>query len=104
MLRPPLGPLTVFVHGLGLAPDSARFVVRAGMDTTVAFPLHDQAAALAPVIVSSSRTERRIEDEPLRVEVLAGEDVGEKTQMRPADLRVLLSGGSVLFNTGRSPA
>lgn len=46
---------------------------------------------LAPVVVTSTRGEQRIEDEPVRVEVLAGEDVGEKTEMRPADIRMLLS-------------
>lgn len=90
-LHPPAGPLIVTVRRLGLAPDSARLEVRTGMDTTLTFLMREQAAGLAPVIVSSTRTERRVEDEPLRVEVLAGEDVGEKTQMRPADLRVLLT-------------
>lgn len=90
-LHPAPGPLTITVRRLGLAPDSARVEVRAGMDTTIALVLREQAAALASVIISSTRTERRVEDEPLRVEVLAGEDVGEKTQMRPADLRVLLT-------------
>jgi iron complex outermembrane receptor protein len=61
------------------------------MDTTIVFLLRERAAAMTGVVVTSTRTERRVEDEPLRVEVLAGEDVGEKTQMRPADLRVLLT-------------
>ena len=90
-LHPAPGPLTVTVRRLGLAPDSARLEIRAGTDTTIAFVLREQAAALATVMVSSTRTERRVEDEPLRVEVLAGEDVAEKTLMRPADLRVLLT-------------
>ena len=42
-------------------------------------------------MVSTTRTPPRLEDEPERVEVLAGEDVSEKSQMRPSDLKVLLS-------------
>ncbi|MDB4885562.1 MAG: TonB-dependent receptor plug, partial [Gemmatimonadetes bacterium] len=91
LLRPAAGAVTVTVRRLGLAPDSARFEARAGMDTTISFVLRAQAAVIAPIVVSSTRTERRVEDEPLRVEVLAGEDIGEKTEMRPADLRVLLT-------------
>jgi outer membrane receptor for ferrienterochelin and colicins len=46
---------------------------------------------LAPVIVGASRVERRVQDEPERVEVLSGEDVGEKTVMHPASPVTLLS-------------
>jgi outer membrane receptor for ferrienterochelin and colicins len=90
-LRPRPGPVTVAVRRLGLMPDSARVDARGGMDTTLVFVLRPRATVIAPVIVSSTRTERRVEDEPLRVEVLAGEDIREKTEMRPADLRVLLT-------------
>ncbi len=85
------GRSLVSVRRLGYAADTAGLMLRAGLDTTLFFALRQQAAVIAPVFVSSARTERRVEDEPLRIEVLAGEDVGEKTQMRPADLRLLLT-------------
>jgi outer membrane receptor for ferrienterochelin and colicins len=91
VLRLPAGPAIVRVRRLGIAPDSARLDLRPGADTSVTFLLREQAASLALVVISSTRVERRVEDEPLRVEVLAGEDVAEKTQMRPADLRLLLT-------------
>src|SRR5881628_217123 len=47
VLHPEPGPLTITVRRLGLAPDSSRFEVRAGMDTTIAFVLREQAAAMA---------------------------------------------------------
>ena len=87
----PAGAALIHARRIGYAPDSVRVVLRAGLDTTIALVLRAQASAIAPVVVSATRAERRVEDEPLRVEVLAGEDVGEKTQMRPADLRVLLT-------------
>lgn len=85
------GIVVIGARRIGLAPDSIRLALRAGADTTIALMLREQAAVIASVIVSSTRTDRRVEDEPLRVEVLAGEDVGEKTQMRPADIRSLLA-------------
>lgn len=85
------GVVVISARRIGLAPDSIRLTLRAGGDTTVALMLSEQAAVIAPVIVSSTRADRRVEDEPLRVEVLSGEDVGEKTQMRPADIRSLLA-------------
>ena len=88
-LRP--GTVIIVARRIGFATDSLRILLLAGRDTTVALVLAEQAASIAPVFVSSTRSERRVEDEPLRIEVLAGEDVAEKTQMRPADLRVLLT-------------
>ena len=91
VLRLPAGSTSIIARRIGFAPDTLRITLAAGTDTTVGVQLVARAASIAPVIVSSTRTERRVEDEPLRIEVLAGEDVGEKTQMHPADLRVLLT-------------
>jgi iron complex outermembrane receptor protein len=80
------------VRRIGFAPDTLRLVVRSGEDTTVTAELTEQAATtISPIVVTSTRAERRLEEEPLRIEVLAGEDVREKTEMHPADLRTLLS-------------
>ena len=103
-LRVPAGLAVVHARRIGLAPDSVRVDLREGTDTTIALFLHEQAASIAPIVVSSTRTERRVEEEPLRVEVLAGEDVGEKTQMRPADLRLLLTEMSGVRVQATSPA
>lgn len=85
------GPALVVASKIGFRPDSATLVVRAGLDTSLVMHLTEQAQLVAPVVVTSTRTPRRLEDEPLRVEVLAGDDVGEKSEMRPADTRTLLS-------------
>lgn len=91
LLRLPPGSAIVTVRRLGFVPDSARVELREASDTTLRFILRERAPTINPVVITSTRTERRVEDEPLRIEVLAGEDVGEKTQMRPADLRLLLT-------------
>lgn len=85
------GPHTLIVRKVGFQPDTMHLALPPGRDTTIVVALVEQAAELAPIIVSATRTERRLEDEPERVEVLAGEDVAEKAEMRPGDLRVLLT-------------
>ncbi len=85
------GTVVIRARRIGLAPDSVSLSLSAGADTSIVLLLREQAAVIAPIIVSSTRTERRVEEEPLRVEVLAGEDIGEKTEMHPADIRTLLT-------------
>ncbi len=86
-----LNEAVLVARRIGFLPESLTIRLRPGLDTTLSLTLRERAAVIAPVIVSSTRTERRVEAEPLRVEVLAGEDVGEKTQMHPGDLRALLT-------------
>lgn len=43
------------------------------------------------VVVTATRTDRRIEDEPLRVEVVPAEEVQEKIMMTPGDVSMLLN-------------
>lgn len=82
---------TMVVTKIGFRPESTVLTARAGLDTSIVVRLAERAATVAPVFVTSTRTERRLEEEPLRIEVLAGDDVGEKSEMRPADTRTLLS-------------
>ena len=50
-----------------------------------------QSEIAETVIVSATRAERRIEDEPLRVEVVPEEEVQEKIVMTPGDVSMLLA-------------
>lgn len=43
------------------------------------------------VVVSSTRTDQRVEDSPLRVEVVPSEEVQEKIMMTPGDVSMLLA-------------
>lgn len=103
-LRLRSGVVTLVARRLGYLPDSLRLILRDGADTLVTFVLGARIAVVAPVIVSSTRAERRVEEEPLRVEVLSGEDVAEKTLMRPADIRSLVSEMSGVRVQTTSPA
>ncbi|HRN52018.1 MAG TPA: TonB-dependent receptor, partial [Gemmatimonadaceae bacterium] len=57
-------------------PDSARM---------------DSARTVSAVRVQATRGDRRVEDEPLRVEVLGEEEVEEKLLMTPGDISMLLN-------------
>jgi iron complex outermembrane receptor protein len=48
-------------------------------------------AELEPVIVSTTRAERRLEDEPAHVEVLAGGEVAEMAEVKPGDVSQMVS-------------
>ena len=103
-LRLPAGPATVVVLRLGYQPDTLQLVLRAGADTLVTVSLRERPAEVEEVIVTAARTARRLEDEPERVEVIAGPDIFEKTQIRPGDLTQLLTEMSGVRVQSTSPA
>lgn len=98
----PAGPTTAIVTRLGFVPDT--LALASGADTTLTVELQSVAASISPVVVMSTRTPRRIEEEPLRVEVLSGDDVSEKNEMRPGDLSSLLHEMSGVRMQVTSPA
>ncbi|RNI24058.1 TonB-dependent receptor [Rufibacter latericius] len=46
---------------------------------------------LEEVVVSSTRSSRTIEDVPTRIEAITAEELGEKANMKPGDIRMLLT-------------
>src|SRR5262249_2551567 len=77
------GPHLITVVRLGYGRDTLHVRLTAATDTTLTAVMREAAIEVAPVVVSSTRTERRLEDEPERVEVLAGGEVGEEAPTRP---------------------
>lgn len=53
--------------------------------------LKASAHEIEEVVVTSTRSSRTIADLPTRVEVIAGEELQEKANMKPGDIRMLLS-------------
>ena len=88
---------------LGFAPESLAVQLRAGSDTTLTMYL-TSTAEISSVLVSATRSERRIEDEPLRVEVLSQEEVEEKLRMTPGDITMMLNESSGLRVQTTSPS
>ena len=46
---------------------------------------------MSEVVITSTRSSRTIEDIPTRVEFIAGEELSEKGNMKPGDIRMLLN-------------
>jgi len=104
VLRVPPGERVLVTMRLGFRPDTLRVPVRAGQDTLVVVQLAEQEAELSPVVVSATRSERRVEDTPLRVEVIDEEEVAEKVAMTPGDVAMMLNETSGLRVQTTNPA
>jgi len=74
-----------------LAPTTVTFQLRSGESRTIVVELEPQSAIEEQVTVSATRTDRRLEDEPMRVEVLAREEIEEKMMMTPGDIVMTLN-------------
>jgi len=55
------------------------------------FELHHAHEELDEITITSTRSSRTIEDIPTRVEFIAGEELAEKGNMKPGDIRMLLN-------------
>lgn len=84
------GEHVIEVDRIGFAPATVR-VVLAARDTTVVVRLEEVAIETEGLVVTSGRTERRIEEEPLRIEAVSREEVEEKLLMTPGDIAMLLN-------------
>ncbi|HEU0301526.1 MAG TPA: TonB-dependent receptor [Longimicrobium sp.] len=91
------GRYRVDVSYAGMPPETRVITVRA--DTSLIVVLRADAledhghdmGELETVIVTATRSEQRIEDAPVRVEVLAREEVEEKMMMTPGDVAMMLN-------------
>ena len=104
VLRLTPGPHWLHARRVGFRPDSVQLTVQASIDTTVVISLSEQVAELSGVVVSATRSGRRIEDEPLRVEVLEQEEVEEKLLMTPGDITMMLNESAGLRVQTTSPS
>ena len=91
ILRVAPGRRMVGASRIGFRPESLLVTLRAGADTAVTFALVERIAELEGIVVSSTRSDRRVEDTPLRVEIVDEEEVAEKTAMRPGSVAMLLA-------------
>lgn len=57
----------------------------------VTYYLHQAHEEMEEVVITSTRSSRTIEDIPTRVEFIAGEELAEKGNMKPGDIRMLLN-------------
>lgn len=89
--RLPRGEYSIETRHIGFADARRALLIATSRDTTLVIELQEQAIEAEEIVVSSTRTERRIEDEPLRIEVVTREEVEEKLLMTPGDIAMLLN-------------
>lgn len=87
----PAGAVEITVIKAGFAPVTASVNLTAGQTQQVLVELEEALELEEEVIVTATRTETRLEDQPMRVEVVPGEEVQEKIMMTPGDVSMLLN-------------
>jgi iron complex outermembrane receptor protein len=98
------GRWLVTVEAPGWATDRAVLVVGAGGAARLEVALDAEAIEEEGIIVEATRGQRRIEDEPLRVEVIAREEIEEKMLMTPGSIAMLLNESTGLRVQETTPA
>lgn len=84
---------TLMVSAVGY--ETASFPLSTTADTLV-FRLHSQDASLDEVTVTATRTNSRIEDLPIKVEVLGQEDMDEESAVVPGNVSSILGDISII--------
>ena len=98
------GEHTVSVVKIGLRAVELSVRLSAGQDTLLAVRMVEEAIETEAIVVTSARIERRIEDEPIRIEVIGREEIEEKLLMTPGDISMLLNETSGLRVQPTAPA
>ncbi len=85
------GTIEIVAVKEGFAPLTTAVTVAAGQQQSVEIELQKIPSVQETVTVSATRTDRGIEDQPMRVEVLDAEEIDEKSMMTPGDIVMLLN-------------
>ena len=75
----------------GFVPTTTMVTVQPGQAQRVVVDLQRQVTVEEHVTVSATRTDKRLEDQPMRVETLNAEEIEEKRLMTPGDIVMMLN-------------
>jgi iron complex outermembrane receptor protein len=88
----PPGRIDIMVVKDGFVPATASVQLAAGARQDVIIELQPQPTVEEHVtVVAATRTDKRLEDQPMRVEVLGREEIEEKMLMTPGDIVMMLN-------------
>jgi iron complex outermembrane receptor protein len=88
----PAGDVELTIVMAGYVQASAKVRVSAGARQDVDVDLQpDPTVEETVTVVATTRTDKRLEDQPMRVEVLAREEIEEKMLMTPGDIVMMLN-------------
>jgi len=103
-LETPAGTIEVMVERYGFKRQTVRVFIPEGTTTRLGIELQPEVVLKEEITVTATRSDTRIEDEPLRVEILNQEEVEEKALMTPGDIAMLLNETSGLRVQVTSPS
>ncbi|HEX2617020.1 MAG TPA: TonB-dependent receptor plug domain-containing protein, partial [Flavobacteriales bacterium] len=84
----PGGTYVLRVAAMGYATREQRFALPA--DTVFTVRLASEAGELEEVVVSTTRTNSRIEDAPQKIEVLGAEELHEESSLKPGNIASMI--------------
>jgi iron complex outermembrane receptor protein len=85
------GRVDVAAHKDGFLPATTTVTVHEGQTQLVGIDFHREVTVEEHVTVSATRTDKRLEDQPMRVEVLDRDEIEEKMLMTPGDIVMMLN-------------
>jgi outer membrane receptor for ferrienterochelin and colicins len=85
------GRIEIAVFAEGFAREMTAVTVQGGQTQRIVIDLQREPAFEERVTVSATRSDKRLEDQPMRVEVLHREEVEEKMLMTPGDIVMMLN-------------
>jgi outer membrane receptor for ferrienterochelin and colicins len=91
MFSVPPGNTEIVIVKKGFAAASASVDVVASQQQTATIQLNRAPSVEEHVTVAATRTDRGIEEQPMRVEVIDPEEIDEKVMMTPGDIVMLLN-------------
>lgn len=87
----PDGKWTIVVTFIGYIEKAETFMFPLTLQDTVEFYLSAKDEEMDEVIITATRSSRTIEDAPTRLEAISGEELEEKGNMKPGDIRMMLN-------------
>ena len=87
----PPGRIQVVARSDGFLQAETLVELRSGEERTIVLELQPQPTVEEEITVAATRTNKRIEDVPMRVEVLEREEIEEKMLMTPGDIVMMLN-------------
>jgi len=85
----PAGKYTIKITSVGYAEKTITYDFPPDQDITIEMETEHEEEE--EVVIQSTRSSRTIQDIPTRVEFVAGEELDEKANMKPGDIRMVLN-------------
>ena len=98
------GQVEIVIERFGYGSKRVAATVKSGAQSRIVVELEEEAVVNENVVVTATRTTQRVQDLPLRVEVIPQEEIDEKLSMTPGDVAMMLTETNGLRVQVTSPA